>query len=120
MAKNLDMAYLMDIYAAVLTEKQRDMMELYYYEDLSLAEIAQNSGISRQGVRDSIKRGEAVILELEDSLRFAKKQKTLRRMSERIHRHAKEIILYNDKYSYSEQIELAAKDILVALEEIDK
>lgn len=120
MAKNLAFAYLIDIYSAMLTDKQRDMLELYYYEDLSLAEIAQNVGISRQGVRDAIKRGEVVINELEQNLGFAKKQKSLQHMRDRIRRNAKEILLVNDRYLYSEPVELAAKDIVVALDEVDK
>ncbi len=62
------MVKLIDTYAPMLTEKQREVLELYYFEDLSLAEIAQNSGISRQGVHDAIKRGECSILELENQL----------------------------------------------------
>lgn len=120
MAKNLDMLYLVDTYSSVLTENQRDMLELYYYEDLSLAEIAQNCGISRQGVRDAIKRGEASIQELEDKLGYAKKQKALLNLTERLRADAKEISFYNNKYALLEQIEAAANDILAALEEIEK
>ena len=120
MAKNLDMALLLDVYAAVLTEKQRDMLELYYYEDLSLAEIAQNCGISRQGVRDAIKRGEAVLLELEEQLGFTSKQQTLSKAVARIRGNAKEIILFNDKYGYIEQVDAASQDILSALELLEK
>ena len=120
MAKNLDMTLLLDVYAAAITEKQRDMMELYYYEDLSLAEIAQNCGISRQGVRDAIKRGETTIIELEKQLGFAVKHKTLLKETERMRTSAKDIILFNDKYGYIEQIDKAAQDILSALESIEK
>jgi predicted DNA-binding protein YlxM (UPF0122 family) len=120
MAKNMDMALLIDIYSPALTENQRDMLELYYYEDLSLSEIAQNSGISRQGVRDAIKRGEAVMLELEKGIGLAKKQRTLIRVTERIRRNAKEIMLYNNRLAYIEQVDLAANDILAALDEIEK
>lgn len=120
MAKNLEMALLIDIYSSVLTQKQREMLELYYYEDLSLAEIAENCGISRQGVRDAIKRGEAVILDLEEQLGCAKKQKLLLQMRDRIAHNAKDIKIYNDKLSYSEHIERAADDILAALDEIEK
>ena len=59
--KNLEISYLLDFYGDVLTEKQRDVMEQYYNDDLSLSEIADNFGITRQGVRDAIKRGEEVI-----------------------------------------------------------
>ncbi|MFR1784585.1 MAG: sigma factor-like helix-turn-helix DNA-binding protein [Ruthenibacterium lactatiformans] len=54
--KNLEISYLLDFYGDVLTEKQRDVMEQYYNDDLSLSEIADNFGITRQGVA-TIKRG---------------------------------------------------------------
>ena len=77
MSKNLEMSYLLDFYGNVLTEKQRDMMQQYYNMDLSLSEIADNFGITRQGVRDSIKRGESVLLELEEQVGFAEKYRSL-------------------------------------------
>ena len=66
MAKNLEIALLFDFYGEMLTDKQRDVVELYYNDDLSLSEIAENEGITRQGVRDSIKRAEAQLLDMED------------------------------------------------------
>ena len=50
----------------MLTDRQKEFFDLYYNEDLSLAEIAENSGISRQGVRDVIVRAEGVMQEIED------------------------------------------------------
>ncbi len=60
------MALLFDFYGDMLTERQREFYDLYYNEDLSLSEIAENYGISRQGVRDVIVRAEAALTELED------------------------------------------------------
>ena len=60
------MTMLFDFYGDLLTERQREFFDLYYNEDLSLAEIAENSGISRQGVRDVIVRAEAAMQEVED------------------------------------------------------
>ena len=57
--KNLAYSVLLDFYGPALTEKQRAILTEYYDEDLSLAEIAENFGITRQGVRDAIKHGEA-------------------------------------------------------------
>ena len=73
MAKDLHISVLLDYYGAMLTEKQREVVDLYYNEDLSLAEIAEIAGITRQGVRDSIKRGEMTLRELDDKLDMAKK-----------------------------------------------
>ena len=60
------MTMLFDFYGDLLTERQKEFFDLYYNEDLSLAEIAENSGISRQGVRDVIVRAEAAMQEVED------------------------------------------------------
>lgn len=79
MAKNLELSYLLDFYGDVLTEKQRDVMEQYYNDDLSLAEIAENFGITRQGVRDSIKRGESILLDLEDKVGFAARHQSMQK-----------------------------------------
>ena len=65
MAKDLAIVPLFDLYGGMLTEKQRDVMDLYYNEDLSLSEIAQETDISRQGVRDIIQRAEALLLDYE-------------------------------------------------------
>lgn len=73
MAKNLDITILIDIYGYMLTDKQKEALELYYFEDLSLAEIAENLGITRQGVRDSIKRGEETLFDFEEKLGYLKK-----------------------------------------------
>lgn len=56
---------LFDFFGGLLTEKQREYFDLYYNEDLSLSEIAENAGITRQGVRDFIHRGEDVLTRIE-------------------------------------------------------
>ena len=68
MAKNYEMAVLIDFYGEMLTAKQRDFLEYYYNDDLSLSEIAENEGITRQGVRDAIKRAEAQLFAFEEHL----------------------------------------------------
>ena len=59
MAKDMNISLLFDFYGEILTEKQQDVIDYYYNDDLSLAEISEHLGITRQGVRDSIKRAEA-------------------------------------------------------------
>ena len=71
--KNLTLIMLFDIYGELLTEAQKTMFDLYYNDDLSLAEIAENTGISRQGARDSIKRAEETLLSYEQKLHLAEK-----------------------------------------------
>ena len=71
--KDLTFSVLLDYYGPVLTEKQRSILTEYYDQDLSLAEIAENYGITRQGVRDAIKHGEATLTEMEKNLGYAEK-----------------------------------------------
>lgn len=71
--KNLKFAYLLDFYGAVLDEHTEAVMKAYYDDDLSLAEVASGVGISRQGVRHLIKKGEEQLEFLEDKLGLMKK-----------------------------------------------
>lgn len=80
--KNLKVALLLDFYSPMLTEKQRDVIDLYYNEDLSLAEIAEEVSITRQGVRDCIKRGEQTLFELENALGLAERSAVLQRIAD--------------------------------------
>ena len=73
MTKNLHISALLDVYGAFLGDKARTLTEYYYNEDLSLAEIAEHAGISRQGVRDAIVRSETILRETEDKLGLVKK-----------------------------------------------
>lgn len=86
--KDLKMSELLDFYGELLTEKQRDVIDLYYNEDLSLAEIAEHERITRQGVRDSIKRGEQTMAELEDLLRLSEKSKRICSLADRLEKLA--------------------------------
>lgn len=71
MAKELHIGILLDYYKQLLTQKQAECIDLYYNQDLSLYEISQLLDISRQGVRDNIKRGEKQLLMYEEMLSLA-------------------------------------------------
>ena len=71
--KNMRFAYLVDFYGELLDENTRAIMMAYYDDDLSLAEIASSIGISRQGVRHTLKRGEEQLTTLEEKLGLAAK-----------------------------------------------
>ena len=73
MDRKVEISMLCEIYGKLLTEKQLDIMDNYYNLDLSLSEIAENEGITRQAVRDIIKKGENKLFELEEKLTFMKK-----------------------------------------------
>jgi predicted DNA-binding protein YlxM (UPF0122 family) len=119
MAKDLGLALLIDTYGACLTEKQRSVLEMYYFEDMSLGEIAELEGISRQGVRDSIKRGESTLKELEDQLQFAGKFEQLNAYTRMIRKQAKDILAYVDSRGYTEQIRRAANEIVECANSLD-
>lgn len=68
MEKNTRVSLLLDFYGELLKPAPREMITLYYNDDLSLAEIAEDVGITRQGVRDCIKRCEKQLFELEEKL----------------------------------------------------
>lgn len=71
MEKNVEISLLLSFYKNMLTERQSDTVELYYNEDLSLAEVGAELGISRQGVRDTLKRSEAILYDVESKLGLA-------------------------------------------------
>lgn len=73
MEKNVKISMLCQLYGKLLTEKQYIFLEDYYNNDLSLSEIAENEGITRQAVRDIIKKGENKLFEIEEKLGFMKK-----------------------------------------------
>ena len=120
MSKNLEIALLCDFYGELLTEKQRDCIVLYYDQDLSLGEIAENTGITRQGVRDSIKRGEATLLEMEGALGLCAKERQNYGHLARITEQAKNILPYGDGTPYAVEIRRCVQEILDAVEEMSR
>lgn len=80
MAKDLRFSVLLAYYGDLLTEKQAELVTGYYDLDLSLSEIAENEGITRQGVRDAIKRAEQQLLLFEQTLGLVKKTEELKKL----------------------------------------
>lgn len=73
MDKNVEISLLLSFYSNMLTSKQTEVINLYYNQDLSLSEISENIGITRQGVRDSIKRAETALYDIEERLGLMEK-----------------------------------------------
>ncbi|MCI8441296.1 MAG: DNA-binding protein [Provencibacterium sp.] len=111
MPKDLTITVLFDFYGDMLTEKQKEVIDLYYNEDLSLAEIASDSGITRQGVRDSIKRAEATLLELEERLGLARRFGQMQQDLGKIAQYAKDIQFESDRMGASSGIYAKAGEI---------
>lgn len=116
--KNLDISLLLDFYGDMLTDKQRDIIDLYYNDDLSLAEIAEDCDITRQGVRDCIKRAEQQLLNFEEKLQLAKKFRLIQSNLEKIAQCAKDIDYLNGKYSGAKEIYAKADEIINLVNEI--
>ncbi|MGO5027961.1 YlxM family DNA-binding protein [Candidatus Agathobaculum pullicola] len=106
--KPLEMSLLFDFYGETLTEKQRELFDLYYNEDLSLAEIAEHAGITRQGVRDSIKRAEHALREMEEKLGLVARYGGTERCAEELSRQVALLFALNADKLHSRE----AEDIL--------
>ncbi len=120
MAKNMEIALLFDFYGEMLTEKQRDVIELYYEDDLSLSEIAENEGITRQGVRDSIKRAETQLLDMEERLGLAKRFREMQEGVTAILEAADDIFAINERFGYSREINDRARRIRELAQQLTK
>lgn len=113
------MALLFDFYGDVLTERQKEFYDLYYNEDLSLSEIAENNGITRQGVRDVIVRAEAILYDLEDKTGLIRRFHAMQKQLAEIEKKAQSILTLNTKY-YDPELERLASDIKATAEALQK
>lgn len=87
---NIEFGRLMDCYGAFLTARQYAILDQYVNEDCSLAEIAQREDISRQGVRDNIKRAEALLQDMEDKLHIARRTRSILEAVENLEAYLRE------------------------------
>ena len=114
------MSMLYDFYGDLLTDRQKEFYDLYYNEDLSLAEIAENYGITRQGVRDVIVRAEAYLTEVEDKTRLIRRFHEMRRQIAAIASVADELIAYSREKSQDARLEQLANEIKQMTEQLGK
>ena len=106
-AKNLIFPCLLDIYGPLLTDRKRELLDYYYDEDYSLSEISELTGISRQGIRDSIKKSESELVELESKLRLYEKKSAATSAISEAHKLIDEAL--------TKGTALTEKDVLTAL-----
>ena len=111
--KDLGFSILLDYYGMVLTEKQRNILTEYYNDDLSLAEIAENYGITRQGVRDAIKHGEATLMEMEEKLGTARRTEAIRADLARLEELVSEVRVCNTR------VQRATEEMLTIIHRLD-
>ena len=131
MAVNPEFTVLLDVYGSILTEKERDMLDYYYNDDLSLREISDNENIARrerratggdvsrehdtitrQGVRDTIKRAEAKLLDMEQKLGLVRKNREMAQIVYEIRQNA-------EKAAVRAYQARAPKEIITAMSDID-
>ena len=118
MSKNLDIIMLFDFYRNILTEKQIEVIDLYYNEDLSLSEISEHLNITRQGVRDNIKRAENILIDMEEKLNLVEKHNKIMEAVNGISREINEM-QENDAASALPWVTERVGNIKVLLESID-
>lgn len=104
MAKNYELAVLFDFYGDMLTDKQKSFLDYYYNDDLSLSEIAENEGITRQGVRDAIKKAEQQLVDAEAKLGFAARDRLMRESLGQIIEYTDKITDYNLHHTVSKEL----------------
>lgn len=106
--KTVEISVLYDLYNQILTEKQRDIVDLYYNQDLSLGEIADEFDISRQAVYDMLKRTEKLLYQYEEKLGFVKlikiKNQKIKEIIDKVTSLEKEICLQNHSKELKSQI----------------
>lgn len=94
--KTLTMTMLLDFYGELLTERQRACFDMYYNEDLSLAEIAENEGITRQGARDLIHRAQSALLDTEQKTGLLRRYMDRRSVVEKMGVRLEELVRLTD------------------------
>ena len=106
---------LLDFYGELLTERQRSCYDLHVNEDLSLSEIAEQCGISRQGVWDNIRRAEQALREIEEKTGLVRRFTALRQGLASVERQVEAI-----EQSSSGELRLAAQEVLRRLRELEE
>lgn len=119
MAKNFRICILLDYYKAMLTEKQAEVIDLYYNQDLSLAEISELMDVTRQGIRDHIKRAEESLLHLEERLHLAEKAELEQQRFDRMRSVMEELDHLNQVQIHHPQITRNIKELEMLLEELN-
>ena len=102
--KNLEIGFLLDFYGDVLSERKRMVLDYYYNDDLSLAEIAAEIGISRQGVRDLIKKAEEELQFYEEHLGLAQRFRNTKKSADRL-------LTLLEKEQVGEEVRKAAEEL---------
>lgn len=120
MEKNVQIALLFSFYRNMLTERQAESIDLYYNEDLSLGEIGEHMGITRQGVRDNLKRAEHILFDVEERLGLARRFLGIKEKLEHIDVVIREIEQSPNIRCLSDDIKRKINEILLLIGEINE
>ncbi|MBR5152373.1 MAG: DNA-binding protein [Clostridia bacterium] len=120
MERNVEIGLLFSIYKNMLTQRQAESVDLYYNEDLSLAEISEHMGITRQGVRDNIKRAEHTMYDVEEKLGLAKRFLTIKEELNRIDDIIRDIEQSPNIMYLSDDIKRKINQILTIIADINE
>ncbi len=119
MAKNFRICILLDYYKTMLTEKQVEVIDLYYNQDLSLAEISELMKVTRQGVRDHIKRAEESLLALEEKLHMVQRAEYEQERYDSMQRVVEELATLNQLQIHHPQITRNVQQLSELLKELN-
>ena len=111
--KNMKFPLLLDTYGVLLTERKREILDYYYNDDYSLSEISELTGISRQGVRDSIKKSEDEIYGYESKLKIVEKHEEASELCECAMKKVMQLA-----HSKDSDVSVRANEILSLLERL--
>lgn len=114
------MTLLYDFYGDLLTDRQKEFYDLYYNEDLSLAEIAENYGITRQGVRDVIVRAEGILTETEDKTGIIRRFHKMQTHIQTIRDSLDKVIAINEKKYQDDTLEALCLQMKGAIDALKK
>lgn len=114
------MALLFDFYGDVLTDRQKEFYDLYYNEDLSLAEIAENYGITRQGVRDVIVRAEGIMTELEDKTGIIRRFHRVQDQLKSVDAKMDQLLQLNEDRFQDAAVDQLCRDVKAALAKLEQ
>ncbi len=97
MHKVIEISYLFDFYQNLFTQRQKDLISGYYFEDLSLSELANIYSVSRQSVHETIKKSETKLFELEEKLGLVKRFQNMKMIVEKIDRNISNAMSLKEK-----------------------
>lgn len=103
--KDMTIPLLMDLYGQVLSDRKRELLDYYYNEDYSLAEISEITGISRQGIRESVKKSEAELRALDTSLQLIKRTQVMDEKIARVRQEMQSVLGITVDASIREKLE---------------